>query len=113
MRPDDRTRVAHMVDACDEIARFLAGRAEGDLETDRMLLFAVVRALEVVGEAANGVSTDTQDKAPDVPWRLVAATRNRLIHGYFDVDPEIVWRTASEEVPKLLPALKRLLAELG
>ncbi len=112
MRHDDRTRVAHMIDACEEIARFLAGKRVDDLETDRMLLFALVRALEVLGEAANVVTPETRASAPEIPWALVVATRNRLIHGYFDVDPEIVWRTASDEVPKLLPDLRRLMEKL-
>lgn len=101
-----------MIEACEEIGRFLGGRHADDMETDRMLLFAVVRALEVLGEAANGVTPETRAKASDVPWSLVVATRNRLIHGYFDVDPEIVWQTTSEEVPKLMPLLSQLLEEL-
>lgn len=112
MRPDDRTRIAHMLEACRDIAGFIQGRAPSDLENDRMLLFALVRALEVLGEAANGVTSETRGKAPQIPWNLVVAARNRLIHGYYDVDPEIVWRTASEEVPALVPELQRLLAGL-
>lgn len=105
MRPDDPTRIAHMIDACEEIGRFIAGRSASDLEGDRLLLFALVRAIEVLGEAANGVTAETRERAPEVPWSLIVATRNRLIHGYFDVDPEIVWRTATIEVPDLLPKL--------
>lgn len=63
MRPDDLTRVAPMIEACDEIGRFLIGKRMDDLETDRMLPFAVVRALEVLGEAANGVPPKPG------PWR--------------------------------------------
>lgn len=103
----------HMIEACEDIGRFLSGRRADDLETDRMLLFALVRALEVLGEAAHGVTPETQAKAPAIPWSLVVATRNRLIHGYFDVDAEIVWRTAAEEVPRLLPGLSELLMELN
>lgn len=97
-----------MIDACEEIGRFVAGRSARDLESDRMLLFALVRAIEVLGEAANGVTLETRKRAPDVPWSLIVATRNRLIHGYFDIDPEIVWRTSTVEAPELVPKLWQL-----
>lgn len=113
MRPDDRTLVMHMIDAAEDIGRFTHGSNAADLENDRILLFALVRALEVLGEAANGVTSETRALAPEIPWNLVVATRNRLIHGYFDVDPEIVWQTATVEVPKLLPGLRKLLEELS
>lgn len=77
-----------------------------------MRLFAIVRALEVLGEAASGVSLATRETTPDIPWNLIVATRNRLIHGYFDVNPTIVWRTATEEVPSLVPALRLALRAL-
>jgi uncharacterized protein with HEPN domain len=67
-----------MIDASEEIGRFVEGRNAVDLETDRMLLFALVRALEVLGEAANGVTPETRALAPEIPWNLVVATRNRL-----------------------------------
>jgi uncharacterized protein with HEPN domain len=72
-----------------------------------MLLFALVRAIEVIGEAASRVSDDARQTAPEVPWRQIAGMRNRLIHGFFDVDVEIVWRTATEDVPTLVSALAR------
>jgi len=76
-----------------------------------MLLFAVVRAIEVIGEAAGRVSHDTRALAPDVPWNAIAGMRNRLIHGYFDIDTEIVWKTVTEEIPTLLPGLRALVQD--
>jgi len=67
MRDDDRVRILHMIDATDSLAQFVAGRKRGDLDTDRMLLFAIVRAIEVVGEAASKVTVETRDAAPGVP----------------------------------------------
>ena len=55
-----------------------------------MLLFAIIRAIEVVGEAASKVTNETKDSAPDVPWMAIVGMRNRLIHGYFDVDSDVV-----------------------
>jgi uncharacterized protein with HEPN domain len=97
-----------MIDAADAMAAFVAGRAREDLESDQMLLFAVVRAIEVLGEAASRVSADVRESAPEVPWAAIVAMRNRLIHGYFDVDATLVWKTATEEIPDLLPKLRAL-----
>jgi uncharacterized protein with HEPN domain len=75
-----------------------------------MLLFAVVRAIEILGEAASRISPETQEAAPQVPWRAIVGMRNRLIHGYFETDPAIVWNTATTEIPALLPLLRALAA---
>jgi uncharacterized protein with HEPN domain len=93
------------LDACDSIGRFVAGRERRDLDTDEMLLFALVRAIEVIGEAATQISADTRRGMPSIPWREVAGMRNRLVHAYFEVDPNIVWRTATADVPSLARAL--------
>ncbi len=111
MRPDDRVRLQHMVEAAESIATFVAGRTRSDLDTDRMLLFAVVRAIEIIGEAASQISDETRSRAEDVPWRAMVGMRNRIVHAYFDIDADIVWRTAVEEVPGLLPRLRELLEQ--
>ena len=112
MRLDDRTGLARMVEACDEIGRFVADRRAEDCETDRTLLLARVRAPEAPGEAANGVSGTLREGTPSVPWRQIVATRHRLIHGYLDVDPEIVWKTVTEEVAALPSELRSALEGL-
>jgi uncharacterized protein with HEPN domain len=73
-----------------------------------MLVFALVRAIEIVGEAGSKISTQTRETATDIPWPLMVSMRNRLIHAYFDVDHEVVWKTATEELPQLLPRLRAL-----
>ena len=110
MRDDDRVRLGHMIDAAESVIQFTTGRSPSDLNADRMLLFAVVRAIEVVGEAAARMSEDLRSAAPRVPWRAIVSMRNRLVHGYFDIDTEIVWKTAAEELPALLPVLRGLLS---
>jgi len=99
----------HMIDAAESVAEFMVGRQRADLDRDRMLLFAVVRAIEVLGEAASRVSDEARAAAPAVPWNAIVGMRNRLIHGYFDIDTEIVWRTVSGEIPALVPELRALL----
>jgi len=76
---------------------------------DELRSLAVVRLLEVVGEAANSVSEELRNRYPDVPWRQVIAMRNRLIHGYFDVDLHIVRDTVLEDLRPLTTALDALL----
>ena len=110
MLADDGVRLQHMVDAGDAIAGFMAGRTQEDLGRDQMLLFAVTRAVEIIGEAAARLTEATRAQAPHLPWTAIVSMRNRLIHGYFDVDPDIVWRTVSDEIPALLPHLRDLLA---
>jgi uncharacterized protein with HEPN domain len=102
MRADDRVRLQHMIDAGQAVASFIAGRQRSDLNEDRMLLFAVVRGIEVVGEAAARLSEDARASLQQIPWSAIVSMRNRLVHGYFDVDPDIVWTTAAEEIPELL-----------
>lgn len=110
MRVEDVARIRHMIDAAETVGQFMSGRSRADLDTDRMLLFAVVRAIEVVGEAAGKVTEETRTEAPEIPWAAIVSMRNRLIHGYFDIDPEIVWKTVSKELPDLLPRLQCLVA---
>lgn len=110
MQPEDRIRVLHMRDACESIQRFALGRTRQDLENDEMLQFALVRALEIIGEAATRVSESTRKQALDIPWREATGIRNRLIHAYFDVDLDILWVTACESVPQLQVQLDALLS---
>lgn len=108
MRAHDLVRVRHMVEAAETALQFMSGRTRTDLDRDRMLLFAVVRAVEIIGEAAAKVTDSTRAENPGIPWNAIAGMRNRLVHGYFDIDTEIVWRTATVEIPELLPKLRRL-----
>lgn len=111
MQPEDRNRLEHMRDAAQIAMDFLRYRDRVALDEDRMLLFAMIRAIEIVGEAAARVSVATKDRYPDIPWRAASAMRNRLIHGYFDVDTEIVWVTVIEELPRLVEQLDNALED--
>jgi uncharacterized protein with HEPN domain len=72
----------------------------------------LIRLLEIIGEAANSVSEETQRAHPRVPWRKMVGLRNRLIHGYFNVNLDVVWDTVRNDLPDLIPALEEVLAEL-
>lgn len=86
--------------------RFHRWQDPDDLDADRMLVFALVRAVEIIGEAASRVTSPTRAAAQDIPWSLIVAMRNRLIHGYFEVDRDVVWKTVTQELPALLPQLR-------
>ena len=102
MPPEDRVRLLHMVEALATAQRFVVGRSREDLDADEMLRLALTRAIEIVGEAAGRITLATQEHYPDVPWRALSGMRNRLIHAYFDVNRDIVWTTATQDVPRLL-----------
>jgi uncharacterized protein with HEPN domain len=99
-----------MIEAAETALDFVCGRTRADLDSDRMLVFALVRAIEIIGEAAGRIWEPTRKVAADIPWALVISMRNRLIHAYFDVDHEVVWKTVADELPELLPKLRGLLA---
>lgn len=109
MRPEDAIRVQHMIEAAEAVRSFIAGRRRIDLDSDTMLLFALVRAIEIIGEAASRVSPEARATMPSVPWASVVAMRHRLVHAYFDIDRTISWKTAAEEVPPLLSVLQAAL----
>ena len=80
MNPHDRVRLRHALDAMNAAIRFVAGRDRNDLDNDEMLLFALVRAIEIVGEAAGKVTAETRAELPDLPWASIVGMRNRLVH---------------------------------
>lgn len=97
-----------MCDSIREALTFAKGKTLADLEEDRQLTLALIKEIEILGEAAGKVSANFRKKHPQIPWDLIIATRDRLIHGYFDVDTEIVWKTISEDLPALLGVLESL-----
>jgi uncharacterized protein with HEPN domain len=111
MPPEDRIRVLHMVEAAQTARRFIVDRQRSDLDSDQMLLFALVRAIEIIGEAASRITAETRTANPAVPWQSIVAMRNRLIHVYFDIDRSIVWKTVTEELPPLLSLLSDIVQE--
>lgn len=91
--------------------RFIAGRTRADLEDDEQLALAIVKSIEIAGEAAAHVGTDIRAKIPEVPWPKVVGMRNHLIHSYFAIDNDRVWDTATEDLPKLKAIIERYLNE--
>jgi uncharacterized protein with HEPN domain len=109
---DDRTRIRHAIDATEKAIEFTARTTREDLAHDEPLALALVHLLEIVGEASRHVSPGTQKVHPEVPWRDVIAARNRPSHGYFDINYDVIWDTVQDDLPGLVEALSRVLAEL-
>lgn len=108
-RHDPTVRLRHMLDHAREAVEMVRGRAQRDLDTDRMLELALVRLVEVVGEAASQVSREDQARFASIPWPQVVGMRHRLIHGYDTVDLKVLWDTVTVDLPPLIKALERLL----
>lgn len=104
-RDRDRVRLLHMLEHAREAIQLVEGRTRRDLDTDRVLSLAVVRLLEIVGEAAAQASPEARIRHPGIPWLEVISLRNRLIHGYDSVDLDIVWRIVESDLPALVHAL--------
>ena len=112
MPPDDKVRIRHMIEMAEAAMEITAGRSASDIANDLTLRLALTRALEVLGEAASRTSAETRTGAPEIAWPLMVGMRNRLVHAYFDVDPDILWKTATVSIPELLPRLRALLDRL-
>ena len=97
-----------MLAAARRAVSLTADRARADLDEDDVLALALTHLLEILGEAAKGVSPETKERNPDLPWSQMAATRDRLIHGYFSVDLDIVWQIARHDLPPVVAALEAM-----
>lgn len=110
MTPEDRIRLEHMLEAIGDAQAFIGGRDRADLDRDKMLVYAVVRAVEIVGEAASKVSAEAQAAHPDIPWAAIVGMRHRLVHAYARVNLDIVWKTVLQDLPPLKTAIEAALA---
>jgi uncharacterized protein with HEPN domain len=98
-----------MLDAAREAIDFSTDKSRADLDTDRKLALALVKCIEIIGEAAANVSAETKAQCPQVPWKDAMRMRNRLIHAYFDINLDVVWKTVVEDLPPLVSTLEPLL----
>ena len=97
-----------MLAAARRATSLIEGRIRQDLDSDDVVVLALTRLLEILGEAAKGVSEETKARHPDIPWSQMAAMRDRLIHGYFTVDLDIVWEIVSHDLPPVIGALEKI-----
>ena len=102
-----------MSDAAREAAGFVAKREREDLDTDRQLTLALMKEIEIIGEAAARLTDDARAAIPTIPWSDVIGMRNRLVHVYFDIDLDRLWDTILQDLPPLAEELMRVLPAVG
>jgi len=101
----------HILREADYLADRAAGLSEGEFLADETMQRAFVRSLEIIGEATKKLPAEWRAAHPDIDWRAMTGMRDRLIHGYFGVDYQIVWDVASARIPDLREAIARLISE--
>ena len=98
-----------ILDAMEKAQRFVENLSYEEFTEDDKTFFAVVRALEIIGEATKNIPDDSRKENPDVPWKDMAGMRDILIHDYFGVDMETVWLTVTEKIPEVKPLIQKML----
>lgn len=104
--------IQDVINATSSGMKFVEGMEYDDFVHDDKTVFAVIRAIEVIGEAVKNITDDVKKKYLDIPWRDIAGMRDKLIHGYFGVDIKRVWMAIKEEIPPLKPVFEKMLKDL-
>ena len=110
-RGDPLIRVQHMFERAREAVEMTRGLSRSEMDTDRMLNLALVRLMEVIGEAASRVPEDFRSQHSQVPWRDITDLRNRLVHGYDSVDFDRLWTIIRDDLPPLIEQLEVIVRE--
>lgn len=105
----DLIRLRHILDAARQIEIFVSDRTRESLRENEIATLGLVKAIEIIGEAAFVMDHGVLEAIPDVPWDRVIGMRHRLVHAYFEVDHDIVWATATKAVPELADSVRRFL----
>ena len=111
-RRDWTVSLRHMLDHAREAVELASERTRDDLRGDRILGLAMTRLVEIIGEAANRLPAEERSKYPGIEWSQIIGMRNRLIHAYDQVELDIVWQTATVDLPPLIEELQRILSPL-
>jgi uncharacterized protein with HEPN domain len=106
MYADDETRLRHMLDGAREALAIAGRRARDDPQSDRVLALALVKLIEIVGEAAAKVTHQYQEAHPGVPWRQIVGMRHVLVHDYDRIDFDVVWSVVTTDLPALVAVLE-------
>jgi len=113
MSRDPLLYLEELIEAAERACEFGSGLDRRGCQPGSMAFEAIVRQIEIIGEAAGHIPADIRARAPDIPWANLSGMRNRLIHGYFAVDPDIVWSVLQDKLPGMLPSLKTLYEKLS
>jgi len=108
-----RFYVEDMIGFCERVRDYTAGLDQASFNASPIRYDATLRNLKLIDDAAMRIPERVRDAHPEIPWRTIIGTRNRLIHGYLGIDNDIVWDIVCKDVPALLPALRGLLETTG
>ena len=108
----DSGRLEHILIAIGNVQKFLEGKTFEDLCQDKILFYAVVKNIEIVGEAANNLTKEIQIQHPEVQWKDVISMRHVLVHDYYSIDARTAWQTAQENLPQLKEQIEKILLSL-
>lgn len=108
MKKDDTIYLHHILDAIGLIEEYTKGMSENEFLGNSMAHDAVVRQIEIIGEAARNVSDEFQEKHPNLPWMKMIGIRNKIIHEYFNINYAIVWDTIKDDLPALKRTIKKI-----
>ena len=104
--------IEDIISAMNEALRFVDNMSYVEFTQDSKTGFAVVRALEIIGEAVKSIPENARDKYPEIPWKGMAGMRDKVIHGYFGVDMKVVWDTVKKRIPDIKPLFEKMLKDL-
>ena len=104
-----RFYVQDMIEFCEKVLSYTEGMDQSTFVADPRTYDAALRNLELIGEAATHIPSEVREGHPDIPWRAIVGTRNRLVHGYLRISDDIIWSIIQDAIPALLPPLRDLL----
>ena len=107
----DRDRLEHILAAINRVSRYMQGKTYEDLLADDMMYYAVVKNIEIMGEAANMLTAEFQAAHPETPWKMVKGMRNYIVHEYFQIDSQVVWDVVSKEFATLHQQITTYISE--
>lgn len=113
MSKDDLIRFKHILEAAMEALEFVKGKSRKDFDKNRMLALSLIKEIEIIGEAVSKISNDVKEKYPHIPWSDIVGMRNYLIHAYFDIDFDMIWKTVAEDLPTLAAEIEKILSHEG
>ncbi len=108
MRKDDAVYLGQMLDMAKKAHALINGKQRADFDGDDALKFAVAHLIQIIGEAARRVSTESQQLHSQIPWKAIISMRHKVVHDYMDLNEDVVWDTATKDLPKLIDQLKKI-----